>query len=184
MMLSSIRVRSRVLCMQELSPLEVSFKTLRLPIKFARQANVESGSMELVTQHGGWQARVIQSRGRYNVSGVPAALMSELQRSTCSTISLTLLRPGRVLISTEGEAQHSAVVADEAQRAAEHKAGDAAEPLAKMQLSPPAEGELVADASRISCLKVSILFTRKAYISPFKRLLRTAVFNSTCQAAT
>ena len=114
-----------------------------MPVKFERQANVQCGPLELVTQHGGWQARVRQSQGSYYVSCVPAALMSELQRSACSTISLTLLRPGRVLISTEGEAQHSAVVADVAKAKAES------------QLSPATESELEADASRVSCLKVS-----------------------------
>ena len=85
---------------------------------FVQRANVQRGPLELVTQHGGWQARVNGSEGKRVYVRVPAAFVPELQRSACSTISLTLLRPGRVLISTEGEAQHSAVVANLSKAAA------------------------------------------------------------------
>ena len=102
-------------------------RKLCLPIAFAQQANVQSGPLQLVTQHGGWQARVRKVKGSFLVSRVHVALSSELQRSACPTISFTLLRPGRVLISTEGEAQHSAVVADVARAAAERAARAEAE---------------------------------------------------------
>ena len=79
------------------------------------------------------------------MSGVPAALLSEMEGSACRTLCFTLLRRGRVLISTEGEAQHSAVVADVARAKAES------------QPPPATESELEADVSRLSCLKASAL---------------------------
>ena len=165
--------------------MDAQTRVLHLPMEFVLQSNAQSRPLELVTQHSSWQTSVQESWGGCQVTGVPGALMSELQHSACRTISLTLLRPGRVLVSTEGEAQHSAVMTDAAQRAARIEAARAATSIEthgagliaaeraasvaalEVQLPSMTESELKADVSRGLCPNVSAKYMWKCVFRVF-----------------
>ena len=93
---------------QVLSPSDM--KALHLPAPFGQEVDLQVRKVTLVTQHGSWQAGITGKPGQRSISGVAAALLGLKQRPG-QTICLTLLGPGRLLITAEGEPQFSAVVA-------------------------------------------------------------------------
>ena len=102
---------------------------------FVREAGLQEGQIELATQCGTWPAHLKRMGGKWQVAGGRAALLA-LQLSDGHVICLTLLGPGRLLLTTEGAQQFSAVEAEAPQK------------------QPASESELKADISRVSVLKV------------------------------
>ena len=110
-----------------------------MPAHFARQADLQLGPVVLATRHGSWPARVLGGSQRWKLGRVPAAFLSQLQLVAGKAICVTVLCPGRLLITTEGEPQFSAALAD-----------------AQQVLPPATVSELVPDVRRISVIKVCV----------------------------
>ena len=157
-------------------------RTLHLLADFVRVADLQIGPVVLVTRHGSWQANIRGKPNAWYIPGVPAALLSALQLVPGQKICMTVLSPGRLLITTEGDPQFiatsEAAAADRAARAAAERAATAAaraaarsaaraaaaertaRAAAEALLPPATESELEADASRVSSLKVCFWISR------------------------
>jgi hypothetical protein len=146
----------------------VKGRTLHLLADFVRVADLQIGPVVLATRHGSWQANIRGKPNAWYIPGVPAALFSALQLVPGQTVCMTVLCPGRLLITAEGDQQFiatSEVAAAEraAERAAKAAARNAARAAAAERaaraaaealLPPASESELEADVSRVSSLKV------------------------------